>query len=88
MVTVTSELFGVNDLSMCMVSGYVMTSSQRVPPCGCAVACGSVTWEFHTQSPLQREMHVDIHAKCLLSDFNQNWNVLTNFSETPQYKIS
>jgi hypothetical protein len=30
-----------------------------------------------------------LHVKCplFLSDFNQNWNVLINFSETPQYKI-
>jgi hypothetical protein len=39
---------------------------------------------FPTQS------HVGLHEKCLLllSDFNQNWNVSTEFSETPQYQIS
>jgi hypothetical protein len=34
-------------------------------------------------------MHADIHAKCLslLSDFNQHFNMSTNFSKTGQYKI-
>jgi hypothetical protein len=35
------------------------------------------------------ETHVGDHVKCatFLSDFNQNCNVSTIFSETPQYEI-
>jgi hypothetical protein len=38
----------------------------------------------------RREMHVGLHVKCmlLLSDFDQTWNVSTDFSKTLQYKIS
>jgi hypothetical protein len=49
-------------------------------------ACGSVAgWGFPTQSLLCPDTCVDIHVKCplLLSDSNQNWNVSTNFRETP-----
>jgi hypothetical protein len=37
-------------------------------------------WRFHTQTLLHSEMHVGLHTKCplLLSDFNQNWNEVTN----------
>jgi hypothetical protein len=36
------------------------------------------------------EMHVGFHVTypLLLSSFNQNWNVLTDFTKTFQYKIS
>jgi hypothetical protein len=38
--------------------------------------------EMHT------EMHVGIHVKCLLlSDFNQNFNISTNYSKTSQYQV-
>jgi hypothetical protein len=35
------------------------------------------------------EMYVGLHVKypLLWSNLNQNWNVLTNFSKTPQYQI-
>jgi hypothetical protein len=47
-------------------------------------------WGFPTQSILHAEMHVGLHSKFLLflSNLNQNWNVLTNFSSNPQYQIS
>jgi hypothetical protein len=40
--------------------------------------------------PLTRaEMHVGVHIKCpLLSDCNNEWDVLKNVSKTPQYQIS
>jgi hypothetical protein len=33
--------------------------------------------------------HIALHVKCPLSmcDFNQNWNVLINFSKTQKYQI-
>jgi hypothetical protein len=43
-----------------------------------------VAWRFPA------EMHIGSHVKypLLLSDFNQNWNVWTRFSKTPECKIS
>jgi hypothetical protein len=51
--------------------------SVRDSPCGCMDAC--LTEDFP-----HAEMHVGLHVKCplLLSNFNQNWNVLTNSSKT------
>jgi hypothetical protein len=41
-----------------------------------------------TQSLSHTEMHAGFHVKCqLLSDFNQNLHIATNFSKTPQYQI-
>jgi hypothetical protein len=36
------------------------------------------------------ENRVGLHVKCplLITDFNENWKALTNFSETPQRQIS
>jgi hypothetical protein len=36
------------------------------------------------------ETHVGLYEKfpLLLSDFNRKWNVLRNFSRTPQYQVS
>jgi hypothetical protein len=47
-------------------------------------------WGFPTQSRPHAEKHLGLHVKYLLLvfNFNQNWDVLTNFSETPQYQIS
>jgi hypothetical protein len=53
-------------------------------------ACGCVAgWGFPTQLLLHIEIHVDLHIECLLllSDFNNNLFVLTNFSSSPQYQI-
>jgi hypothetical protein len=32
--------------------------------------------------------HVNLDVKCLLSSFNQNWNVLPDFSKNPKYEVS
>jgi hypothetical protein len=33
--------------------------------------------------------HADLHLNCqLFSDFNHNWNVLTNFSKTHEFELS
>jgi hypothetical protein len=43
---------------------------------------------FLTQSLLFTEMHVGVHAKIqLLSNFHQNWNLMPNFTKTPQYQF-
>jgi hypothetical protein len=39
-------------------------------------------WGTHK---MDGDMHEDLH---IVSDFNQNWNVLINFSTTPQYQFS
>jgi hypothetical protein len=38
----------------------------------------------------RRKTHVGFHVKCplLLSDLNHSWNVSTDFTTTPQYKIA
>jgi hypothetical protein len=40
--------------------------------------------------PMIGNLSVGLHLKCqlLLSDFDQNWNVPTNFSKTLHYQIS
>jgi hypothetical protein len=44
---------------------------------------------FQTQLLPPAETRVALHAKRpFLYDFNQNWNVSTNFSKTSQYKIT
>jgi hypothetical protein len=67
------------------VSEWVLTSSRRIPPCG-SVA----DWGFPTQSLQYADTHVGLQIKCLLltNDFNQNQNVLANFSKTSHDKIS
>jgi hypothetical protein len=49
-----------------------------------------VAWGFYTKLFPRAEMDVGSHAKCplLLSNSKKNWNVSTNFRQTPQYKIS
>jgi hypothetical protein len=49
-----------------------------------------VAWGFPIQSLPRTEKHVGLHVKrpLFLSDFNQNRNVSTNFSETSRYQIS
>jgi hypothetical protein len=44
-------------------------------------------WEVPS---LEFPARAGLHAKCplLLFDFNQNWNVSTDFSKTPQRQIS
>jgi hypothetical protein len=44
---------------------------------------------FPTQSLWRSETHVGLHVKCplLSSDYNEKWNMLTNFRETLQYNI-
>jgi hypothetical protein len=38
--------------------------------------------------PIQSLQYTEVHVKCqLLSDFNQNGNVLTDFNRTPQYWV-
>jgi hypothetical protein len=41
-------------------------------------------------SILRVETREDVHLKCLLllSDYNRNWKVLTNFRNTPQFHES
>jgi hypothetical protein len=48
------------------------------------------TWEFPTHSLLNEEMHIGFHVEfsLLLSDLNQNQNVLVNFSASAKYQIS
>jgi hypothetical protein len=38
----------------------------------------------------QKRMWTDLHAEwpLLLSDFNETWSMSTNFSKTPQHKMS
>jgi hypothetical protein len=37
---------------------------------------------------MRSETHAGLHVKCLLLyEFNQNWNVWTNFSKTALYQI-
>jgi len=44
---------------------------------------------FHTQTLQCAETHVGLHVKCplLLSDFNQIWKALVNFSEELGFKV-
>jgi hypothetical protein len=46
-------------------------------------------WGFPSQPLPYAETHVDFHVSCLLlfPNFNQNWNVVTDFSKTHQYQI-
>jgi hypothetical protein len=47
-------------------------------------------WGFLTQSHQHAVVCAGLHVKCplLLPDFNQNWNLPTDFSKTPHYQIS
>jgi hypothetical protein len=60
-------------------------------PGGCTGGWGPCTpefpsWGFPTQSLVCAELHVGLHVNCrLLSDFNKNGCVSTNFSVTPRY---
>jgi hypothetical protein len=49
-----------------------------------------VVWGLSSQPPPRAETHVNIHVKflLLLSDFNQNWHVMTNFNMTPIHQIT
>jgi hypothetical protein len=42
----------------------------------------TVTWALPTHQRLRAKTHASLHVNCpfLLSDFNRNWNVSTNFS--------
>jgi hypothetical protein len=67
----------------------ITQDSHGIPPCVCAAGWGFLMHRFPTQSHSQAGMHVVLHVKCpLLSDFNHNWAVTTNFSKTVQYQIS
>lgn len=38
---------------------------------------------------IQRETSICLHKLSIIFfNFNQNWNVLTNFNKTPQYQMS
>jgi hypothetical protein len=84
-----SELLGGNDFCAGRVCCWVM-SSWRL--CGLLMIPGvtkvTITaWGFPPLLFPHAEKYVGLHTKCslLLSDFNQNWNVLTNFSKIPKY---
>jgi hypothetical protein len=69
------------------LSSWVI-SSRRIPPHGCMAGWEFSTWGFPTLSLPWAGIHATYHVKweLLLSNFNQNWNML-NFSRTPKYQI-
>jgi hypothetical protein len=63
-----------------------ITPLRSISLCGGAAGSRSRDWGFPTESFPRAETHIGLRVKCpwLLSNFNQNWNVLTNLIETLQ----
>jgi hypothetical protein len=78
-----SEFSGVSGICLDGVFGWVMALSWRIPHHICSAVWGFATLSLSCRDPCWSSLKVSI----LLSDLNQNWNMLTDLNKIPQYQI-